>query len=142
MKIGDCGYFRKGQANRPPDLEHRSCTHPEAALVVVGKSLNVDCPDSRFSWSAGRKPGTKRRYVCTHLNAQVGDCFSNVKYGEGHLFEIRKVPCTTPRAFQVNTRVESDDIGVCKPVRSKYRETIDIAHKQPPVSFCLHRVGT
>lgn len=142
MKIGDCGFFTRDQANRPWDLQHRSCTDPEAALVVVREASTVECPDHSFSWSAqGRRP-SKTRYVCTHLNAQVGDCFNNPKNKYAHLYRLRKVPCSMAGAYQVNTRVESHDYGVCHTANSKYSETAGVEHKQPPVSFCLHRIGT
>lgn len=139
MKVGECGFFTPGQANRAWEVQRRSCTDPEAALVVVRGASTVDCADLSFSWS-GR--GSQKLNVCTHLNAQVGDCFNNPKNQYSHLVRLRKVPCSTPEAYQVNTRVEGDDYGVCKATNSKYGQTADIVHKQPPVSFCLHRVGS
>lgn len=141
MKVGDCGYFTRGQANRAWDLQRRSCSDPEAALVVVRDASTLECPDHSFSWSSQGK-SSKTRYVCTHLNAQVGDCFNDPKNEYGHLYRLRKVPCSTPGVYQVNTRVESHDYGVCHTADSRYNKTTGVEHKQPPVSFCLHRVGT
>ncbi|WP_459545534.1 hypothetical protein [Nocardia sp. X0981] len=140
MKVGDCGYFTQEQKNRSWDLQHRPCTDPEAALVVVREAARANCADHSYSWvPRGRRTG-KTIYVCTHLNARVGDCFNDPEYRYGNLDLLRKVPCTTPGAYQVNTRVERDEYGVCDAVRRKYEQTTSIRHKQPPVSFCLHRV--
>ncbi|MEU7631835.1 hypothetical protein AB0C34_17875 [Nocardia sp. NPDC049220] len=141
MKVGDCGYFTQGQANREWDLQRRSCTDPEAALVVVREVSTAECPDHSFSWSSRGKSSTTL-YVCTHMNAQVGDCFNDPKNKDWHLDRLRKVPCSTAGAYQVNTRVESHDYSVCRTAIRKYGETADIEHKQPPVSFCLNRIGT
>ncbi|WP_330232101.1 hypothetical protein OHA40_06195 [Nocardia sp. NBC_00508] len=141
MKLGDCGYFTRGQANRPFELEHRSCTDPEAALVVVREASTVRCPDYAFSRS-NRGGANKASYVCTQLNAQIGDCFNNLRYRDFDVFDLRKVPCSTPGAYQVNTRVERLDYTVCNTANSKYGETAEIRHTQPPVSFCSHRIGT
>lgn len=140
MKVGDCGYFTQGQKNRSWDLQRRDCSDPEAALIVVRAAAKADCPDFQYSWrSRGAKPG-KNVEVCTHLNAQVGDCFNNPENKGSLLDDLRKVPCTTPGAYQVNTRVERDDYGVCRAVSRKYKQTTQIRHEQPPLSFCLHRV--
>lgn len=144
MKLGDCGYFTRGQANRSWDLQHRSCTDPEAALIVVREASTTQCPDHSFSWSTrgNSRKSSKTRYVCTHLNAQVGDCFNDPDNKYAHLHRLRKVPCSTSGAYQVNTRVESNDYRVCDTARRKYKETTSIRHEQPPVSFCLHLIGT
>ncbi|MEU2040155.1 LppU/SCO3897 family protein [Nocardia niwae] len=139
MKVGECGYFTRGQANRAWDVQRRSCADPEAALVVVRGASKVDCPDLPFSWSSR---GSRALQVCTHLNAQVGDCFNNPGNQYAHLHRLRKVPCSTPEAYEVNTRVERADYGVCHAANSEYGQTAEIVHKQPPVSFCLHRVGS
>lgn len=140
MKVGDCGYFTHGQKNRSWDLQRRPCSDPEAALVVVREAARAKCADSAYSWtSRGTKP-KKKVYVCTHLNAQVGDCFNDPQHRYAHLDLLRKVPCTTPEAYQVNTRIERDEYGVCDAARRKYEQTTSVRHTQPPVSFCLHRV--
>ncbi|MFI9538039.1 hypothetical protein ACIG56_32965 [Nocardia fusca] len=140
MKVGDCGYFTEGQKNRSWDLQHRACDDPEAALVVVRAAEKTECADFAYSWtSRGTKP-KNRVFVCTHLNAQVGDCFNDPQNRVAHLYRLRKVSCTTPGAYQVNTRVDRDEYGVCAGTNAKHKQTVSIVHTQPPVSFCLHRV--
>ncbi|WP_157107623.1 LppU/SCO3897 family protein [Nocardia amikacinitolerans] len=138
MKVGDCGYFTRG--NQSWDLERRGCDDPEAALVVVRTASTAQCPGHPFSWASGGRG--KDFYVCTHLNAQVGDCFNDPAKNQGsQLYRLRKVPCSTPEAYQVNTRVERHDYSVCTDA-GRYEWTARVEHKEPPVSFCLHLVGT
>ncbi|WP_253814218.1 hypothetical protein [Nocardia amikacinitolerans] len=136
INVGDCGYFTDAPGARPWDLQRCDCADREAALIVVRETSTIDCPDHDFSRSSR---GKNRTYICTHLNAQVGDCFNDPDNRYAHLYRLRKVPCS-PGAYQVNTRVERHDYGVCTTAtRNEYGETASIAHKQPPVSFCLHR---
>lgn len=139
MKVGDCGYFTHGQANRSWDFQHRACNDPDAALIVVRAAAKADCADHSFSWKSRGRKG-KYVYVCTHLNAQVGDCINDPENHYAHLDRLRKAPCTTPGAYQVNTRVERDEYSVCDSASREHEQTASIRHKQPPVSFCLHRV--
>ncbi|MEU1983143.1 hypothetical protein [Nocardia sp. NPDC019395] len=138
MKLGACGYFTQGQANRSWNFEPRSCDDPEAALVVVREIDRAPCLDDSFSWSDRAK---RRQYVCTQLNAQVGDCFNDPGHKYAHLDLLRKVPCTAPGAHQVNTRVERDDSGACAAAKDTHDQTVVIHHPKPPVSYCLHPVG-
>lgn len=137
MKVGECGYFVSGE--QPADswsFQRRACDHPEAALVVVRKAAKAKCPDQSYSYR-GWKSG-KRVHLCTQLNAQVGDCINDPQHRSTSLHQLRKVPCTAPKAYQVNTRVERDEPGIC--AASKHEQTRSIRHPKPPVSFCLHRV--
>ncbi|MGW5384026.1 hypothetical protein [Nocardia sp. NPDC003963] len=136
MKTGDCGYFTEG--NRSWDLQHRACNDPEAALVIVRGAAKERCPDPSYSWTSSGKPG-KNMHVCTHVNAQIGDCFNDPEYNHFHLDRLRKVPCA-PGAYQVNARVEKDEYGICDDAIAKYAETTAIRHQHPPISFCLNRI--
>ncbi|MFF2088265.1 hypothetical protein ACFVVM_31165 [Nocardia sp. NPDC058176] len=141
IQLGDCGYFAEVPGPEPWKLEHRDCTDPEAALVVVRGASTERCADEPFSSHRISTRGATRN-LCTQLNAQVGDCYNDIKNRYAHLVKLRKVPCSTPQAHQVNTRVDSDDYGVCDNAKLEYGETEKVQHKQPPASFCLHRIGT
>ncbi|WP_345496228.1 LppU/SCO3897 family protein [Nocardia callitridis] len=138
MHVGDCGYFEK--AGRGSELQRRDCTDPEAVLIVVRASAAAECPDYAYTWSPPSQMKSKPQNVCTHVNAHVGDCVNDPGNKYAHLDRLRKVPCSTPGAYQVNTRIEKHDFGVCAAVSTRYRDTASITHEQPPVSFCLHRV--
>lgn len=140
IDVGDCGYRTAGQSGRPSVFEHRPCDHPEAALVVVREAERAKCIDAAFGWSDRVKKRT--RYICTQLNAKVGDCFNGLHYGmPTQLSLLRKVPCGSPGSYQVNTRVERIDHSVCKGIAKKHPQYEAIDFQQPPVSFCLHPVG-
>ncbi|MEV0111578.1 hypothetical protein AB0H42_35435 [Nocardia sp. NPDC050799] len=140
MKVGDCGYFTQGQKNRSWDLQHRACSDPEAALIVVRAAEKTECADFAYSWTSRGTKSKDTFSVCTHLNARIGDCFTDPESQYAHLYRLRKAPCTTPGAYQVNTRVDRDGYDVCADARAKHEQTVSIVHQQPPVSFCLHRV--
>ncbi|APE35737.1 hypothetical protein BOX37_19300 [Nocardia mangyaensis] len=87
-----------------------------------------------------RKSSSTDEYVCTQLNAKVGDCFNNPRHVNAHLDRLRKVPCGTG-AYEVDTRLAADDIKVCDESAKKFRDTEEVRFVVPPVSYCLHKIG-
>lgn len=139
MKVGECGFFVQHSTKKPWTFERRPCADPEAVLVVVREASSVRCADHGYEWKSRHRK--KDRSVCTHLNVQVGDCI-NDKHEYAHLYKLRKVPCTTPGALQVNNRAEQTFAQVCGDAARKHRETVPINYQNPLLALCLHRVGT
>ncbi|MDO3646715.1 hypothetical protein [Nocardia mangyaensis] len=97
--------------------------------------------DRDFEYKARKhKSSSTDKYVCTQLNAKVGDCFNNPRHVNAHLDRLRKVPCGTG-AYEVDTRLAADDIKVCDASEKKFRDTEAVRFVVPPVSYCLHKIG-
>lgn len=116
-------------------------------MIVVRAAQRTECPDFEFEWQSKAKKARKDEYVCTQLNANVGDCFNsddrwNKLHTTAHLYKLRRVTCSEPGAFQVNTRADKTDIDLCSTARRTAKVTTRVYFKQPPASFCLHRVGS
>ncbi|GAA5050805.1 hypothetical protein GCM10023318_21460 [Nocardia callitridis] len=138
--MGDCGFFVKIKDAGTWDMQHRDCAAPEAVLIVVRNSATNRCPDNDFRWTSRRKKKTV--YACTQLNAQVGECVNDPANTGQNLHLLRKVPCSTRGAHQVNTRIARDDANVCQPVSKKFTRTTAIHHRKQPTSYCLNPVNT
>ncbi|WP_336084164.1 hypothetical protein [Nocardia sp. SSK8] len=134
LERGDCGYFTYPGGTEPWNLEQRDCADPEAALIVIRAASTEQCADHSFSASRIPQKG-RTRYVCTSLNAQVGDCYNNIDHQYAHLYKLRKVPCSTPGSAEVTARTDTDDLTICGTTDPANSTTI--RHKSGPVSFCL-----
>ncbi|MFD3706766.1 hypothetical protein ACFWUP_26820 [Nocardia sp. NPDC058658] len=139
-RTGDCGYFtRPGRGGW--DFHRRACTDPDAVLLITNGWSTQECAtgDMNFAQSRRKNTSSPMKYLCTHLNATVGECVNDPGNVNAHLYRIRKVPCG-PGVFEVDARVEARDPNVCDASRTRFRETKAITHAAPPVSFCLHKI--
>ncbi|MFE3544544.1 hypothetical protein ACFXK0_16420 [Nocardia sp. NPDC059177] len=139
-EVGDCGFFVEGHRNATV-FEHRPCDHPEAVVIVTKVRSTEPCvlEDHEFSTSGKSKTNSKRKYLCTHLHAAVGECVNDPGNVNFHLKWLRKVPCGAG-TFVVDTRVDAHDPSVCTASAKKYTVTEKVTHRVPPVSYCLHRI--
>ncbi|MGW6118919.1 hypothetical protein ACWFRF_07740 [Nocardia sp. NPDC055165] len=139
-RTGDCGYYTD-PTRGGWDFHRRACADPDAALIITSAWSTQKCAtgDMDFSRSRRKYTSSPMKYLCTHLNAKVGECVNDPGNVKLHLDRLRKVPCGTG-AFEVDTRVEAEDRNVCDATRNRFRETKAVIHTSPAVSFCLHKI--
>ncbi|MEV6657586.1 hypothetical protein [Nocardia fluminea] len=139
-RTGDCGYYtdptRSGW-----DFHRRACTDPDAVLIITSAWSTRKCATGDMDFSRDRRKNTSEpiKYLCTHLNAKVGECVNDPGNVYAHLHRLRKVPCGAG-VFEVDTRVEANDPKVCDAARKQFRETASVTHTSPAVSFCLRKI--
>ncbi|MFQ6395857.1 hypothetical protein ACLMAJ_20615 [Nocardia sp. KC 131] len=138
MESGDCGYLVDPPGKDRFDFRERGCNNPEAAVRVVRGWKTQRCPAGEFEEYNSSKRGSTT-YVCLQLNAEVGDCFTDVNSGM-QLAKLRKIPCTEPGAFQVNAKSASRDDNVCTAAIIKQHPGTDKV-KHSDKSYCLHPIG-
>lgn len=139
-RTGDCGYYTD-PGRRGWDFHRRACTDPDAVLIITSAWSTQKCATGDLDFSRDRRKNTSspRKYLCTHLNAKVGECVNDPGNVNFYLVRLRKVPCGAG-AFEVDTRVDADDAKVCDASRKRFRETKPVTHTTPAVSFCLHKI--
>ncbi|MEV0769279.1 hypothetical protein [Nocardia salmonicida] len=139
-RTGDCGYYTD-PGRRGWDFHRRACTDPDAVLIITSAWSTQKCATGDLDFSRDRRKNTSspRKYLCTHLNAKVGECVNDPGNVNFYLVRLRKIPCGAG-AFEVDTRVDADDAKVCDASRKRFRETKPVTHTAPAVSFCLHKI--
>ncbi|MFE1592180.1 hypothetical protein [Nocardia sp. NPDC058705] len=139
-RTGDCGYYTRA-ARGGWDFHRRACTDPDAVLLITNGWSTQKCATGDMPFARSRQKNTRSptKYLCTHLNAKVGECVNDPGNVNAHLYRIRKVPCGTG-VFEVDTRIDANDSKVCDASRKRFRETKAITHASPAVSFCLHKI--